>query len=130
MVTRLRITAAPAALLAALGCFMQTDLPEPATYIATQHPHAIWIARGDATTRVNQPAMHGDTIVGLVDGETFEIPLRDAEVTVRRIDWPVTDALVGGSGLALLVILSPHRKTAAGGCPCVETYPGLNSCGC
>jgi len=127
-VTRLRITAAPAALLAALACYMQTELPEPGTYIATRHPNAIWIARGDATTRVDKPAMRGDTIIGLVDGQAFRIPLRDAQVTVRRIDWPVTDGLVGGGALVLLVILNPHSSQPHGGGLCVETKPGVNLC--
>jgi hypothetical protein len=60
-----------AVLLTACACTMQTNVPAPVSYIATNHPSAIWVESPDKTVRSTNPHVDGDTILGLQDGRPF-----------------------------------------------------------
>ena len=127
----MRIAILAAALLGAVACTMQTDVLGPSTYIAAKHPSAIWVETKYPTVRLEHPEVIGDSITGVRDGRPFSVALSDvAGVTVRQIDWPVTDALLATGGIVLAVVLVPHNNsTHSCAIPCVETVPGKNTCG-
>ncbi|HXQ28977.1 MAG TPA: hypothetical protein VN848_06875 [Gemmatimonadales bacterium] len=129
----MRIAILAAALLAAVACTMQTDVPAPSTYIAAQHPSAIWVETKYPTVRLEHPELIGDSITGVRDGRPFSVALSDvAGVTVRQINWPVTDALLATGGLAIVlaVALEHHNPAPCYAIPCAQTVPGQNTCGC
>ncbi|HXQ29777.1 MAG TPA: hypothetical protein VN848_10955 [Gemmatimonadales bacterium] len=108
----MRITMLAVGVLATLACTTQTVVPEPRSYIATKHPKSIWVVREDETTRVDSPEMHGDTIVGTVDGKPFSVRARNVQVNVSEIDWPLTEVLAGAGALVVLVLVNPHVSLA------------------
>jgi hypothetical protein len=116
--------------IAALACTMQKEVPEPSDYISAKHPKAVWITSRDAITRVDDPRVSHDSIVGMNAGRSFKAPLGNvSEVTVRQIDWPVTDALVATvSVVAVLGVWSYLDRPRAGAPPCVLNLPGLDEC--
>jgi hypothetical protein len=111
----MRLTIFAAVLLPVCACTMQT-VPAPSTYIAAKHPSAIWVETKYPTVRLEHPVMIGDSITGDRDGRPFSVALSDvADVTVRQIDWPLTDGLLATGGMVLAVAVafgqSPHPPT-------------------
>jgi len=120
----MRLAILVVALLSVSACTMQT-VPAPSTYIAVKHPSAIWVETKDPTVRLEHPEMVGDSITGVRDGRPFSVALSDvADVTVRQIDWPLTDGLIATGGVVLAVAValgqSPHPTPGTTTC-----YPGL-----
>jgi hypothetical protein len=127
----MRIAILAAALLGAFACTTQTDVPAPSTYIAAKHPSAVWVETKYPTVRLEHPEVIGDSIIGLRDGRPFSVALSEvAGVTVRQIDWPVTDALLATGGVALAVALVKLISTNP--TPCAEVpCPSFDQmCGC
>jgi hypothetical protein len=113
----MRIAILAAALLGAVACTMQT-VPAPGTYIAAKHPSAIWVETKYPTVRVEHPEVIGDSITGVRDGRPFSVALSDvAGVTVRQIDWPLTDGLLATGGMVIAV------AAALGQSPRHPSYP-------
>jgi hypothetical protein len=122
-----------AALLPTCACTMQTDVPAPVSYIATNHPTAIWVQSPDKTVRVDNPHVEGDMILGLQNGHPFMVPLSDmAVVSVRRIDWVATGLSAAGAGLVAYAVASAiHPTSCRGGIPCPEALPfSEQTCSC
>ncbi len=108
--------------LSVSACTTQTEIPAPATYIAAKHPRSISVQTRSATMRLDRPSLVCDSLVGVRDGRPLSIALADVTgVTVRRVNWPVTDALiVGGAAVAWFAFApSNARAICAGGRPCV-----------
>jgi hypothetical protein len=98
---------------------MQTDVPAPVSYIATNHPTAIWVKSPDKTVRVDNPHVNGDTILGLQDGRLFTVPVSDMTVvSVRRIDRAAT-GLSAGAGLVVYTVASANHSI-----PIPTCHPG------
>ena len=96
------------------ACMSQTQVPRPKPYIRDAHPKKIWIERLDGSrVRVNEPQVVGDTIEGKSDqGADVKFPMKDiAQVTLRHVDWGLTDALIGGgAAVVVFVVLDITQK--------------------
>ncbi|HXQ28861.1 MAG TPA: hypothetical protein VN848_06285 [Gemmatimonadales bacterium] len=129
----MRIVILAASLLTAAACTMRTDVPAPSTYIAANHPSAIWVETQYPTVRLEHPDVVGDSIVGTRDGRPFSVALSGVTgATVRQIDWPATDALIAmGAAATLFFVVVPALKSHAANSevpcpgPCI---PGQISC--
>ncbi|HXQ28856.1 MAG TPA: hypothetical protein VN848_06260 [Gemmatimonadales bacterium] len=130
----MRLAILAAALLPVCACTRQTDVPAPASYIATKHPKAIWVASATAAVRVDNPHVDGDTILGVQDGRPFTVPSSDMTVvSVRRIDWVATAFVAAGTGLVVYAVASANHTSVSPHCPVLlaptpegcEPVPGL-----
>jgi hypothetical protein len=127
----MRIAILAANLLGALACTMQTDVPAPSTYIVAKHPSAIWVETKYPTVRLEHPEVIGDSITGVRDGRRFSVALSEvAGVTVRQIDWPVTDALLATGGVVLAFALVKQISTNPTPCVALPCPSFDQMCGC
>jgi hypothetical protein len=125
----MRLAILAAALLPVCACTMQTDVPAPANYIATNHPNAIWVQSPDKTVRVDNPHVDADAILGLQDGRPFVVPVSDMTVvSVRRIDWVATGLSAAGAGLVAYAVASAKHPTPMQTTSCTVPggFPGYN----
>jgi hypothetical protein len=90
-----------------LGCTTIAPVSSPGTYIASKQPRTVWLYRGDhSVARVNGPRMVGDTVVGSVNGQYAEIPLKDVtRVTAMQTSMGKTVALAAVGGAATIAVL-------------------------
>ena len=67
--------------------------------ISVQRPTNVWVTRDDRSVVVmNGPQVFGDTLVGYIGGQFYELPTADIErVTIKRSAKGKTIALVAAS---------------------------------
>ena len=112
---RLSLALVITCLMLTAACTTLKEVPTPSIYIAAKHPSSIWVTHDDLVTRVDQPRVTRDTLVGVTLGRAISIPLRDvSDVSIRQTDWPSTMALgmmVGGGALVVFSALYPPKGT-------------------
>jgi hypothetical protein len=129
----MRLAILAAALVLVCACTMRTDVPAPASYIATNHPKTIWVGSATTAVRVDNPRVDGDTILGVQDGRPFAVPVSDMTVvSVRRINWVPTAFLAAGTGLVAYAVASANHPTPCRGpIPCPENHQfSEQTCSC
>lgn len=128
----MRLAVLAAALLPVCACTMQIDVPAPASYIATNHPKAIWVETPTTAVRVDYPQVDGDTIRGLQDRRSFAMAVSDMTVvSVRRIDWIPTALMAAGTGLVLYAVASANHPKPCYPIPCPLLLPfSEQTCSC
>ncbi|HXQ28860.1 MAG TPA: hypothetical protein VN848_06280 [Gemmatimonadales bacterium] len=128
----MRVPILAAWVLSAAACTTQSDIPAPASYIATNHPKAIWVENPTTAVRVDYPHVDGDTIRGVQDGRPFAMRVSDMTVvSVRRIDWIPTALMAAGTGLALYAVVSAAQPKPCYPIPCPLLRPfSYQTCSC
>jgi hypothetical protein len=107
-----RLAMLAVSVLGLLACTSQTQVPRPKPYITQAHPKAIVIERVDGSrVRVHEPDVVGDTIVGKSDqGADIRLPMKDvATVSLRHMDWGLTDALIGAGAAVVFFAVVQMR---------------------
>lgn len=80
-------------LIAIAACHTLT--PVPASQVTPTSEPRVWVTRADHSTIVlDDPRIQGDTLAGLVHGESRRVPLSDAVTIKARRPAPVRTAVV------------------------------------
>jgi hypothetical protein len=108
----------------------------PAEYIDTHGPNHVWVTQPDNTVvEMSNPQVHGDTLVGFVNGAYTEMSLGDVKLMKAKFSSPGRTAVLAGSvaiGTALAVTAlmgsgsgsTCYDRSTGGVMPCI-TPPSM-----
>jgi hypothetical protein len=93
------------------ACSTMQPVAQPRDFLLTRQPAVIWLSKSSDQTMVavDAPKLLGDSIVGFVEGDYVEIPIKDVKsMQARQYSRSRTTAFLLGAGalavgLALIV---------------------------
>ena len=99
------------------GCTRQVPIPAPERFVKDSTPQAIWISWSDQhKVRMDSPAVHDDTLVGIVNGEETRVAV--ADITAASVEEKNTDkfvkvsVLIGATAVAAVLLYKvTHQAT-------------------
>lgn len=113
------------------GCTTVALVNSPRDYFAMKSPSTVWlVAHNTAVLRVDNPSLHGDTIIGTTAAHTTVVPLSSVVYMRARQFAPAPTAglvmLAGGAAVATYVLfLKPHDASTL---PCYCQDPTSFPC--
>ena len=113
----LPLLAAIALAVSSFGCTRQVPVLAPEQFVRDSTPQAIWITWSDQHhVRMDSPAVHGDTLVGLVNGEETRVAV--ADITTASVEQKNTDkfvkvsVVIGATAVAAVLLYKvTHQAT-------------------
>jgi hypothetical protein len=83
-------------------------IASPQTFIATKKPERVWLTDADGNrVQVNAPRVLGDTLYGRTPGgDEVWLPIDKTRILARELDTTKTFAVVGGTALAGIFLMT------------------------
>lgn len=95
------------------ACTTIVTIPSPRQYVADSQPKHIWVTRQfEPDVKVDAPAVRGDTLVGLINGEPERIPFSTIlSATIRRESTDKIVKVSVGIGATVVAALIVYKIT-------------------